>query len=326
MRPIISADFNGHKWVAVGDAVYHSSKWKTFHDFLFDYIKSILGSAWGNAELSKDSGERHPIIQWYVSVCHFQRQHIKTEGEVHSGVCTGTVAAYLSLAYDLYVLRHHAVLQKRLVDRLKNIEQFQGARYEVYVAAAFIRAGFDIDFEDEADRTRKHCEFRAVHKTTGKKYSVEVKSRHRPGLLGRPGELQSPEQIRLRIGRLLRSALAKRASKTRVVFIDVNMPPEDVGPFANKWFKPLMNEVEKVEGDTINGQQSPSAFIVITNHPYHYAGDEQADPPKTFYMTAINVPGFKQQPGGQVGPLDPAILVLWDSINKHTRIPHEFDG
>lgn len=325
VRPIISADFKGYKWVAVGDAVYRSSKWKTFHDFLFDYLRSAVGGEWGNAELRKVPSERHPVVQWYISVCHFQRQHIKKEGEIYSGICTGTVAAYLSLAYDLYILRHHALLQNRLVERLKKIDQFQGARYEIYVTAAFVRAGFEIDPEDETDRKRTHCEFRAVHKETRKKLSVEAKSRHRPGLLGRPGKLQSPEEIRLRIGRLLRSALAKRASDTRVVFVDINMPPEDVGPFADSWFRPLADEIERVERSRINGRPAPQAYVIITNHPYHYVGDEQPDPPKNFLMTAINVPEFKQQQNGSAGPIDPTIVTLWDSINKHTTIPHTFD-
>lgn len=326
VRPIISAEFKGYKWVAVGDTVYRSSKWKTFHDFLFDYIRSVLDTDWGNSELRKDPSERHPIVQWYIYVCHFQRQHIKKEGEIYSDVCTGTVAAYLSLAYDLYILRHHALLQNRLVERLKNNDQFQGARYEIYVTAVLIRAGFSIDFEDEADRTTTHCEFRAAHKETRKRFSVEAKSRHRPGLLGRPGKLQSPEEIRLRIGRLLRSALAKRASDTRVVFIDINMPPEDAGPFANSWFRPLMNEVERVERSRISGRPAPPAYVIITNHPYHYAGNEQPDPSKNYLMTAINIPEFKQQPNGSAGPIDPTILALWDSINKHIPTPHTFEG
>lgn len=325
VRPIISADFKGYKWVAVGSRMHYSNKWKTFHDFLFDYLKTTLGCKWGNAELAKDYSEIHPIIKWYISLCDFQREHIKKEGEVHSGICTGTVAAYLSLAYDLYVLRHHSLLQKRLVERLENKDLFQGARYELYVTTTFIKAGFDIDFEDEADRSTTHCEFSATDKASGKKYSVEAKSRHRPGLLGQPGKPKKLEEIRLRIGRLLRSALAKRAQHQRIVFIDINMPPEDVSPFTQQWFKLLMDEIEKVEKGTINGQPVPPAYIAITNHPYHYAGDKHPDPRKDYLVTAINVPEFKRKPDGSCGPVDASILSLWDSINRYTEIPHEFE-
>ncbi len=312
--------------VASGDRINYSKKWKTFHDFLFDYLRMTVGNKWGATELDKEASERHPIIQWYISLCEFQKEHIKEPGKVHSGICTGTVAAYLSLSYDLYLTRHHTLLQERLVNRLKIKDQFQGARYEVYVIAAFIKAGFEIAYEDETDRSRSHCEFTATHKNTGKKYAIEAKSRHRPGLLGCSGRPQNPEQIRLRVGRLLRSALAKEASEERIVFIDVNMPPQDVGPFATSWFKPLMEEVIKVEKDTINGKKAPPAYLIMTNHPYHYAGDDEPDPRKHFHLTAINRSEFMRQPDGSVGSIDPVVMSLWESINKHTVIPHEFDN
>ncbi len=64
VRPIISLDHQGYKFVAVGNRFLYSKKWKTFHDFLFDYIKDILGSEWGNSELKKPIQQRHPIMQW----------------------------------------------------------------------------------------------------------------------------------------------------------------------------------------------------------------------------------------------------------------------
>ena len=70
--------------------------------------------------------------------------------------------AYTALAYDLYTLDHQALLQTKLVKRLKVKEQFQGARYEIYVSAAFVRAGFEMNLEDENDSTTTHCEFTAT--------------------------------------------------------------------------------------------------------------------------------------------------------------------
>lgn len=37
-KPIISTFCNGQRFVAVKDKIFHSPKWKTFHDFLHDYI------------------------------------------------------------------------------------------------------------------------------------------------------------------------------------------------------------------------------------------------------------------------------------------------
>lgn len=327
VRPTIALDFQGFKMVAVGNQLHYSKKWKTFHDFLFDYIKNCLGSEWGNAELRRDSSEKHPILQWYKTLCDFQRQNIKQEGEVYSADCTGPVGAYLSLAYDLYVLRHHSALQERLLKRLRDKQQFQGARYEVFVTASFIKAGFDIAFEDESDGTRSHCEFEGTHKQSGRMYSVEAKSRHRSGYLGQDGDPRANDDIRLRIGNLLRSALKKEAAHTRIVFVDINMPPEnrDVRPFQARWFKSLMNEISRVETDTIGGKPIPPAFLFFTNHPYHYVGEEQPEPKRDFLMTAINMAQWKINAPETVARIDPPTFVLWESINEHTRVPSTFD-
>jgi hypothetical protein len=253
VRPTIALDFQGFKMVAVGNCLHYSKKWKTFHDFLFDYIKNCLGSEWGNAELKKGYSEMHPVIQWYKALCDFQKQNIRQEGEIYSADCTGPVGAYLSLAYDLYVLRHCSLLQERLIARLRDRKQFQGARYEVFVTASFIKAGFQIEFEDESDKRTSHCEFVATHKPSEKRFSVEAKSRHRPGYLGQDGMPRNSDDIKLRIGNLLRSALKKKAAHTRIVFIDINMPPEKDGTiaFQARWFKGLASEIEKVEKEKI---------------------------------------------------------------------------
>jgi hypothetical protein len=327
VRPTIALDFQDFKMVAVGNHLHYSKKWKTFHDFLFDYLKKCLGSEWGNAELTKSNSEQHPIVQWYKTLCDFQKRNINQEGEVYSAVCTGPVGAYLSLAYDLYVLRHHSALQERLLNRLRDKQQFQGARYEVFVTASFIKAGLHIAFEDETNGTRSHCEFVAGHKQSGRKYSVEAKSRHRPGHLGQDGDPRANDDIRLRIGKLLRSALQKEAAHTRIIFVDINMPPEsrDVTPFQAKWFRGLINEISRVEIDTVGGKPIPPAFLFFTNHPYHYVGEEEPEPRKDFLMTAINMAEWKINSPEAVAKIDPPIFGLWESINEHTSIPSTFD-
>src|SRR3990167_2233723 len=40
-RSIISIEFKGYRMVAVGNRMYYSQKWKTFHDFLLEYIRLI---------------------------------------------------------------------------------------------------------------------------------------------------------------------------------------------------------------------------------------------------------------------------------------------
>ena len=174
-RPIISSTFQGHRVVAVGDQLYHSKKWKFFTDFLSDYLKTVMGSEWGNSELTKQWDERHPILRWYHDFCLMQQATDKNADGAYSATPTGVVYCYLGLAYGLYLLSHNVELQSRLIERLKDSKNFQGAYYEVIIANCLIRAGFELTLEEETDKSMKHCEFSAISKRTSKKYWVEAK-------------------------------------------------------------------------------------------------------------------------------------------------------
>jgi hypothetical protein len=206
VRPVIHADWRGKKWIAVGDRVLASEHWKTFVDFLQDYIKFVLTPEWGRAELQLPLERRHTVMQWYDGVCDFQRQHVKVPGAIASFSPNGTVAAYFSLAYDLYLLNHHQKLQQVLVERLRNPTEFQGARYELFAIATGIRAGFEIALEDESDGSSKHPEYIATHPSTGQRIAIECKSRRREGVLGHPGVAAAGDE-RAGINRLVNNGL-----------------------------------------------------------------------------------------------------------------------
>ncbi len=274
-RPIISTVFKGYRFVAVGNRAYYSPKWKTFHDFLFYYIKDVLGSDWGNAEIAKPFEERHPILQWYHKVCLYQKETIEKTGEIYSAPMTGAVAAYLRLAYNLYLVAHNQKIQERLIERLKDNKQFHGAYYETYVAAAFIKAGFDLEFENEGDGSKRHCEFTATCRRTGNKYSVEAKTR------------QAGKEHAI-ISNQLYSALKKEANHKRVVFIDVNVP-DDADKIENlKWLREALASIRHKEDTlTIDGTAAPEAYVFVTNHPCHYNLDS------THYGWVVLAEGFK---------------------------------
>ena len=208
-KPINSYERDGVRYLKVGDRWWYSIGWKTFEDFLGDYIKKTIGQDWGNKEIAKPLEQRHPILVWYDYYYRLQKKHIKSEGKVFSLPKTGAASAYLQLAYDLYTIDHNTELQKKLLGRLRDKENFPGARYEVFVTATFIRAGFEIEFEDEDDRSSSHCEFTATFTKTRKRFSVEAKHRAGEGL---------------RLGRQFNNALKKQAKHQRVVIIDVNTP------------------------------------------------------------------------------------------------------
>ncbi|MBU1978399.1 MAG: SEC-C domain-containing protein [Gammaproteobacteria bacterium] len=316
-KPIISAETSsGHRLVAVKNRLLHSKGWKTFHDFLSDYIKMALDPEWGNAELAKPPEERHPILNWYQKLCAHQKTFITKQGTVASAPMTGAVAAYMHLAYDLYALDHNAELQKKLVARLRNLDNFEGARYEVFVAAMLIRAGFEIEFENEDDRSTSHCEFTATFTKTGRKFSVEAK--HRAG-------------ARLRMGRLLTGALAKHAAHLRIVFIDINLPDDGSEPEGAANMNSAIRKLRAFEGKFINGQPLPSAYLIVTNTPWEHHLDSSS------FRCGLDIDGF-QIPDFKANvttTLRAAIEArdhhiemheLIQSIKDHSDIPSTFDG
>jgi hypothetical protein len=62
-----------------------------------------------------------------------------------------------------------------LIKRLKNNDNFAGAYYETFVAAAFIKAGFNLEFENEQDGQTTHCEFIATYTKQEQNFQLKQK-------------------------------------------------------------------------------------------------------------------------------------------------------
>ncbi len=155
-KPIISTQVQDHRFVAVDGSIHFSTKWSTFHDFLNDYPKIVLGQDWWMSEISKPLEERHRILIWATRSYERRKAYMEQKGHGFAQPMTGAIAAYMRFAYDLYGLKHTGKVQKLLIDRIKCPNNFPGALYEVHVAAALLRAGFDLEHEDENDRRSTH--------------------------------------------------------------------------------------------------------------------------------------------------------------------------
>jgi SEC-C motif-containing protein len=314
VRPVISTIVGDTRFVAVGSTVHWSKTWKTVPDFLSEYIKRTLGEEWGTAEIRKPLADRHPILQWYDSLCRLQERNkasLNSAG-LYTGVKDGPTAAYYQLAYDLYVLADHQKLQERIIERLKRSDQFQGARYELSAATHCIRAGFDLEHEDETDRSTKHPEFVAQHIATGQKIAVEAKSRHRPGVLGQPGEMQ--EEPKAAVRRILKRALEKSPPHPYAVFVDLNLPPTEVSDIREvPWIQELQRELKDAppEGHPYN-------VLMFTNYPHHY-GAEAAPNPGPGYVTVLSLkPRMPVQH-------PKALTALCEAAETYGRVPNWFE-
>jgi hypothetical protein len=330
-RPIISGKMNGHQMVAVANKVFWSPTWKAFPDFLGDYFKRVLGPEWGNAELAKPFDERHQILQWYDAYCRYQQKTIANPGEITEAVVTGVVACYLGLAYSLYLLDHNVELQSRLIQRLKNPGNFQGAYYELMVANALIRAGFTLTLEDEADEASKHCEFAAVSKRTGKKYWVEAKMRAVPGFFGKTDSDGSPDPNPIsRLIPHLNGALRKPASDERLIFIDLNTLADSV---LREGGKPSWHDkaVARLEGYEVRElARGVRAYVFVTNFPFH----RMLNTPAAFAAVpfGLGMPDFNR-----AGPIRLAdgyrqkqkhadAFHIGESLLRYLSFPSTFDG
>jgi SEC-C motif len=329
-RPIISAAVGDVRFVAVKNRVHWANGTQTFHDWLIKYARAALGEVWGNAEIAKPEAEKHPIIVWYQKMCLHQKRFIKEPGKVHQVGMTGAMRSFLQLAYDLYALEHNAELQAILLGRLRSHDQFSGAANELHVAAMFVRAGFDIKFEDETDRLSRHCEFTATHRKTGRSFSVEAKKQ---------------ESKKLRIVRLFRDALTKDANHPRVIFIEYNSPYklevpvpaipatafQDTPPAG---FPPFLVRAQKVLRRFEKDPQSaplPPAYVFVTNFTAsHHLDDEP--PPSAAVVDSFKIPDFKGQTSVSLREAIDArkkhieMHELMQSFQEHEEIPSTFDG
>ncbi|MCC7293312.1 MAG: hypothetical protein IT449_14730 [Phycisphaerales bacterium] len=218
------------------------------------------------------------------------------------------------LADDLYTLQHHSKLQDAVVIRLKHPDPFQGARHEFFAAATCIRAGYDIEYEDEGDNSRRHPELIATHRATGQRIAVEAKSRHRPGVLRFQGEAQRTGRLRVGIERLLKDALAKQVLYPYVSFFDLNLPPFPGHAFQAPWFEEVGNSVAKIGSD--NGRQDAFNLIVFINPPDHYLDNEIPSPGGTTLSC------FGRNP--QIEAVHGALMAIHEAASKYGMIPNTF--
>ncbi len=306
IRSVLSVEHQGYRFVAVDSTLHYGKQWRTFHDFLLDYIKHAFGSGWGQKELAKPLDQRHTVMRWYNHVCELQKDGRKEENGLYSIVRDGLTSAYLLLAYDLYVLRDHGKLQSAVLRRLRQADQFNGARYELFVAATFIRAGFDIDYEDERDATRKHPEFIATHRQSGFVLSVEAKSRQ-----GEIPPQSAADGIRHAVARLLRNAGQKHSVHPLAVFVELNLPPEDSSS-APTWIP----HVQQAVSDYVaaSAEHAPLSLVMFTNRPHQYGLAGEPDPARHLYAL---------WPTGSVIDVS-SINALGNAVRLYGNVPDEF--
>jgi len=232
----------------------------------------------------------------------------------------GNSAAYLSFALSLFAIADNGRLDDRLIQRLKHRDQFQGAWHEVFVEATCLRAGFTIEREDESALDSRHAEFTATHKGTGEKFSIEAKSKHRPGVLGFAGVAQPDEKLSLAFGRLIKNAVRKNPIHPLVIFLDTNLPfraasrvygSVSAGPAVpSPYIKALLARIRAEHNGTY-----PFVMLAFTNNPDHYVAPHQPPAPKHIHVMMTEHP---------TGPQGIALGALYNAVPMYGDVPNEF--
>ncbi len=319
-RPFIQTEFKGKRVRAVGNRLYHSLPLEeTFHEFLIRVLKDVVGLEWGQKESKKPTQEQHIIVRWIKEMGDLFRtgkgRPEDDKGIIKSIEPSGNVRSLLCLAYDAYSVMHCGELPEALIGRLKNKDNFQGARYEIAVAAIFVRAGFDIEWVEE--KQKKHCEFVATHKQSKEKVAVEAKSRHRPGVLEVRGTLPDFKIVKTGVERVYNRALKQQPQGLPfLMFIDLNLPlTPGVPPFSKRWFPELRALVEK-HGKPTPEKPDKVTALFITNFSWHYSGDKSTMQKSESLMI---VPKYAVNPISDFGLLQ----LLYNASNQYGLVPHE---
>lgn len=315
-RPIMSTVVNDQRVIAVNRRLLWSQNWHTFHDFLNDYPRIALGDAWFLEEVRKPIEERHVIATWFVRARELAAESRARVAQTAGAPVTGALSSYMRFAYDLYSLHHSVAIEQLMLDRIKSPRGFPGAMYEVRVAASLIRAGFTLELEDETDRRTTHVEFVATHTATGTKYSVEAKRR---------------EGQKLKLNKLLHSALTKRADHPRIVFVDTNDGRVDIHKFEHVPM-PLAEarQLLKLYDMDPASNALPSAYVIATWAPEEHHLDATGSPFATMLLGfRVNdlAPGYRTLlEQVYIRRRHRPVFDLIESMRKHRDIPATFDG
>ncbi|MCX6113440.1 MAG: hypothetical protein NTY22_09230, partial [Proteobacteria bacterium] len=312
VKPIIHSEYNGKKAIVVGNTV-HFGDWKTFIDFLYDYLKIKFGKDWWRNEATKPEDSCSPVMNWARQYFIHQRQHSTKEDGLFCIDPNGPMHAYLSLAYDLFILEDNQKLQETLIARMRqpNKSNFMGARYEATVASIFIKAGFDIEYEDESDSSEKHPEFIAIHKNTGERIAVEAKKRNRGAIT------ESDNEAQRGITGLLKDAISKFKGIPYIIFMELGLPPIDGNPMEKPWIKKLL-DTQNLSGMRDAEGKDCCNMVVFTNYPTEHPEEISKFPKHSYIVSQSLVPKVEIKNRFH---LQEIVAVL----DKQSQIPSWFD-
>ena len=322
---IPSTEYQNQRVRAIWNTLHFRPLNETFHEFLILIAYKLTYSKdFYDQQVSLPPEKRHVTFKWWMAYCDFYAkytsQFIKTKhGKIYYGDFTGEVKSLLQHAYDLFCLQTVNQLPDFLIEKLKDVHEFQGARYEVAVAAIMARAGFDIEFLDERHKSETHCEFIATHRQTGQKIGVEAKSKRRRGVLHEEGTFDVETDYKGNIHHLFRKARTQKPNGLPyIIFFDINLPSTSVD-LSNPDIEPEKTWEKDIDEIYVNYKSkkapSPDPFNALY-FAFYYDRDESVKNPWVTYVKKSDSPEHEIS--------DNTLLdSILNSITRYTVIPTE---
>jgi hypothetical protein len=254
----------------VGNIIYQQTREGGYNvvNMIHDYALSFFGEPRLEAEERMPLEQRHPALQWmYTYVENSEREPEERKRAIGAG------AAWLRFAYDLFTIADNSTLQATLKEKLLDPKTFQAARHELRAAAICAVAGFDLQYEDESDNSRKHPEFVGKDRFSPAQIAVEAKSRHRRGVQGFAGGSNLKPGERVDVRGMVLEAYKKEPALPLYVFIDVNLPDsgEEDG---RRWMHEIDVTMSELAAEG-HADPCPANAIFFCNDPSHYAMNEE---------------------------------------------------
>lgn len=175
---------NGRRLRAVANEIWSGSPNSTFYEFIEDYAINLIGDSWWIEQEEETAKDKQNVMFQFADYYQRHKQQIllksKETGEPPLIYPSGPILFWLALCYDLFCLKHKFSLPEplNLIERLKSRPAFQGARYEIAVAATLIRAGCDVDWINPKNVSYgvKSCELIATHRARGYRLLLRQKA------------------------------------------------------------------------------------------------------------------------------------------------------
>lgn len=295
-------ELGGQKFRIVGRGLYPQPHSGQLGDVIIEHLKTqVLGKKWLEEEGRKSPDKQHIVTRWLVAW-----EELRTQGQLLAkgsetqtySRLTGDAQELLALADDASrMLQLEKRFPKKLRTRLLNRNEFQGARYELAIAATFIRTNFKIEWIDDktgaANPLGKRHDFNAIHQVTGEMIAVETKSRRRKGRLHETGEAKDAAALSADVYNLYKEATEQNpGNRAFGIFVDVNLPHQPTRAGTDKTWASEVEAVLKKFGEANPANPAPFSFVFFTNFAWHFQGREVANTPEHIFSF---VPSAKYQ-------------------------------